>query len=45
LPLESSIITAAVALVDRDVLTPVWDEMDYRLDVCRIAKGGHIEHL
>jgi len=40
-------ITAAVALVDRDMLTRVrvWNEMDYRIDVCRITKGGHIEHL
>jgi hypothetical protein len=34
LPLGSSSITAAVALVDRDMLTRVWDEMDYRIDVC-----------
>jgi hypothetical protein len=34
LPLGSSNITAAVALVDRDMLTRVWDEMDYRIDVC-----------
>jgi hypothetical protein len=45
LPLGSSSITAAVALVDRDMLTRVWDEMDYRIDVCQITKGGHIEHL
>ena len=38
-------ITAAVALVDRDLLTHVWNEMDYRRDVCRITKGGHIEYL
>jgi hypothetical protein len=38
-------ITAAVALVDRDMLTRVWNEMDYRIDVCRITKSGHIEHL
>ena len=38
-------ITAAVALVDRDMLTRVWNEKDYRIDVCRITKGGHIEHL
>jgi hypothetical protein len=38
-------ITAAVALVDRDMLTRVWNEVDYRIDVCRISKGGHIEHL
>ena len=37
--------TAAVALVDRDMLTRVWNEMDYRRDVCRITKGGHIEYL
>ena len=34
-----------MALVDRDMLTRVWNEMDYRIDVCRITKGGHIEHL
>jgi len=36
-------ITAA--LVDRDMLTRVWNEMDYNIDVYRITKGGHIEHL
>jgi len=35
-------ITAAVALVDSDMLTRVWNEMDYRIDVCCITKGGHI---
>jgi hypothetical protein len=38
-------ITAAVALVNRDMLTRVWDEMDYCIDVFRISKGGNIEHL
>ena len=38
-------ITAPVALIDRDMLTCVWNELDYRLDVCRISQGGHIEHL
>jgi hypothetical protein len=38
-------INAAVALVDHDMLTGVWKEMDYRIDVCCITKGGHIEHL
>ena len=38
-------ITAAVALVDRDMLPRVWNEMDYSIDVCRITKGGHFEHL
>jgi hypothetical protein len=30
-------ITAAVVLVDRDMLTRVWNE-DYRIVVCRITK-------
>ena len=38
-------ITAAVVLVDRDMLTRVWNEMDYRIDVCLITKGEYIEHL
>jgi hypothetical protein len=38
-------ITTAVALVDRHMLTRVWNEMDYRKYVCRISKGGYIEHL
>jgi len=29
-------ITAAVALVDRDMLTRVWNEMDYRIDVSAV---------
>ena len=23
----------------------VWQELDYRIDICRFTKGGHIEHL
>jgi hypothetical protein len=30
---------------NRDMLTRVWNEVDYRIDVCHITKGGHIEHL
>ncbi|KAJ4432445.1 hypothetical protein ANN_21064 [Periplaneta americana] len=38
-------IRAAVARVDRDMLQRVWQELDYRVDVCRVTRGGHIEHL
>ena len=38
-------ITTAMVLIDCDMLTRVWNEFDYRLDVCHISKGGHIEHL
>jgi hypothetical protein len=27
------------------MLTRVWNEMDYRIDVGRITKGGYTEHL
>jgi len=27
------------------MLQTVWNELDYRVDVCRITKGAHIEHL
>jgi hypothetical protein len=23
----------------------LWQEHDYRIDICRVTKGGHIEHL
>ena len=32
-------IAAAVALIVRDMLTRVWNELDYLLDVCRISQG------
>jgi len=28
-----------------DMLQTVWNEPDYRVDVCRITKGAHKEHL
>jgi hypothetical protein len=27
------------------MLERVWQELDYRIDVCRVTKEGHIEHL
>ena len=38
-------ITTAVASVDEDMLRSVWTELDYRVDICRVTKGSHIEHL
>ena len=26
-------------------LAGVWQELDYRIDICRVTKGGYIEHL
>ena len=27
------------------MLQTVWNELDYRVDVCRITKSAYIEHL
>ena len=40
-----SCITAAIAEIDRNTLHKVWQEIDYWLDVCRVTRGAHIEHL
>ena len=38
-------ITTAVASVDEGMLRSVWTGLDYRIDICRVTKGSHIEHL
>ena len=38
-------ITATLETVTKDMLQRVWHEFDYRLDVCRVTGGAHIEHL
>jgi hypothetical protein len=35
----------AVAAINRQMFQRVGQELDYRIDICRITKGGHIEHL
>jgi len=35
----------AIETITADILQTVWNEIDYRVDVCRITKGAHIEHL
>jgi len=27
------------------MLTRVWQELEYRIDVCRVTRGAHIEGL
>ena len=50
-PLPASIpelkvrIRTATETITADMLQTVWNELDYRVDVCRITKGAHIEHL
>jgi hypothetical protein len=38
-------IVNAIALVHDTFLGKLWDELKYRLDVCRITRGRSIEHL
>jgi hypothetical protein len=38
-------IVDAVAAIDRQMLQRVWQELDYRIHICRVTKGGHIQHL
>jgi hypothetical protein len=35
----------AVAAIDHQMLQRVWQELDYRIYICRVTKGGHIEQL
>jgi hypothetical protein len=38
-------ITTATAGVDEYMLMLVWQEFDYRIDICLVTKGAHIKHL
>jgi len=38
-------IIAAVKNIDAPVLTRVWQELECHIDVCRVTRGAHIEHL
>jgi len=38
-------IRTAIETITADMLQTVWNELDYRVDVCRITKDAHIEHL
>ena len=38
-------ITHALQTITADMLHRVWDEFGYRVDVCRVTQGAHIEEL
>jgi hypothetical protein len=38
-------LNAKMTLNDVPMLTRVWQELQYRIDVCRVTHGAHIEHL
>jgi len=39
------LITHALQTITADMLRRVWDEFDYRVDVCHVTQGAHIEGL
>ena len=39
------IFTTALQTVTPDMLQCVFEELEYRIDVCCVAGGAHIEHL
>jgi hypothetical protein len=38
-------IIAAVRNIDAPMFTRVWPELEYRIDVCLVTGGAHIERL
>jgi hypothetical protein len=40
--LKQRLITALTA-IEKDFLERVWQELGYRIDVCRATRGAHIE--
>jgi hypothetical protein len=38
-------IIAAGKNINAPMLTRVWQELEYRIDVCRVTRGAHIQHL
>jgi hypothetical protein len=38
-------IVEAVVAIDHQMLQRVWQELDYRTDICRVTKVGYIENL
>ena len=46
-PLSLSVFTSTIMLsmTHETNLTRVWQQLEYRIDVCRVTPGAHIEHL
>jgi hypothetical protein len=41
----ASRIVEAVAAMDGQMLQCVWQELDYKFDICHVTKGGYVKHL
>ena len=38
-------LKARIIAAVKNMLTRVWQELEYRIDVCRVTRDAHIEHL
>jgi len=38
-------ITHALQTITADMPHRIWDECDYRVDVCRVTQGAHIKGM
>jgi hypothetical protein len=38
-------IRTAIETITADMIQTDWNKLDYRVNVCRITNGAHIEHL
>jgi hypothetical protein len=36
---------AAMKNIDARMLTRLWQKLEYRIDVCHVTRGAHIEHF
>jgi hypothetical protein len=39
-----ALITAAVKSINAPILMHVWQELEFRIHVCHVTRGAHIEH-
>jgi hypothetical protein len=42
---DTAPMIAAVKNIDAPMLTRVWQELECSIDVCRVTRDAHIEHL
>ena len=38
-------IRTPIETITADLVQTVWNELDYRVDVCGLKKDAHVEHL
>jgi hypothetical protein len=42
---DTARIIAALKNIAAPMLTRVWQELEYSIDVCRVTRGAHMEYL